>query len=151
MVLRDVRQRIYAMAVILAISTGGAASAKGVTLVQQSDGSVQTYLDVMISVTGQKLRLETADQKGVLEIKNGACSFVGEIQRCLPYAVTLTQHGKSRPILLTHGTVFLNLTNDAQTLPHSSEELAPRTVLALLHTQHGTYITVKGRIDKVGS
>jgi hypothetical protein len=142
---------ICAMIAALVIGTTSAASAKGVTLVQQEDGSVQTYVDVNVRMAGQTLWLQSADRKGVLEIVNGACSFVGEIQRCLPYAVTLTQDGKSHTIAIAHGTIFLNLSKTAQHLPLSSEELAPRTVLALLRTQRGTFVTVKAHLDEVGN
>ncbi|MGC2632700.1 MAG: hypothetical protein WA215_00665 [Candidatus Cybelea sp.] len=143
------RPQVYALIAALAIATTSAASAKGVTLVQQADGSVHTYIDVNIRLSGQTLWLRSADRKGVLKIGNGACSFIGAIQRCLPYAVALIQDGKTRQIAILHGTVFLNLSNTAQHLPRSSEELAPRTILALWRTVRGTYVTIKGTIDEV--
>jgi hypothetical protein len=85
----------------------------------------------------------------VLKIVTGACSFVGGIQRCLPYAVSLIQDGKTRQISILHGTVYLNLSNAAEHLPLSSEELAPQTMLALWRTVHGTYVTIKGKLDEV--
>jgi hypothetical protein len=132
-----------------AIATSSAASAKGVTLVQQADGSVRTYIDVNIRLSGQTLWLRSADRKGILKIGNGACSFMGAIRRCLPYSVALIQDGKTRQIAILHGTVFLNLSNTAQHLPLSSEELAPRTIRALWRTVRGTYVTIKGSLDEV--
>jgi len=146
---RPIRPQVYALIAALAIATISVASAKGVTLVQQADGSVHTYIDVNIRLSGQTLWLRSADRKGVLKIGNGACSFIGAIQRCLPYAVALIQDGKTRQIAILHGTVFLNLSNAAQHLPRSSEELAPRTILALWRTVRGTYVTIKGTIDEV--
>jgi hypothetical protein len=143
------RPQVYALIAALAMATTSAASAKGVTLVQQADGSVHTYIDVNIRLSGQTLWLRSADRKGVLKIGNGACSFIGAIQRCLPYAVALIQDGKTRQIAILHGTVFLNLSNTAQHLPRSSEELAPRTILALWRTVRGTYVTIKGALDEV--
>jgi hypothetical protein len=134
---------------VLAIATLSPASAKGVTLIQRADGSVRTYVDVNIRLSGQTLWLRSADQKGVLKIVNGACSFIGAIQRCLPYAVALIQDGKTRPIAISHGTVFLNLSKTAQRMPLSSEPLAPRTILALWRTVRGTYVTIKGKLDEV--
>lgn len=147
--MRPMRPQIYALIAALAIATISVASAKGVTLVQQADGSVHTYIDVNIRLSGQTLWLRSADRKGVLKIGNGACSFIGAIQRCLPYAVALIQDGKTRQIAILHGTVFLNLSNAAQHLPRSSEELAPRTILALWRTVRGTYVTIKGSLDEV--
>jgi hypothetical protein len=146
---RSIRPHTYAMYAAIAIATISTASAKGVTLVQQADGSVQTYVDVNIRMVGQTLWLQTADKKGVLKIVDGACSFTGSIERCLPYAVTLIQNGKSRRIAILHGTVFLNLSSGAQRMPLSSQELAPRTILALWRTVRGTYVTIKGTLDEV--
>jgi hypothetical protein len=146
---RPIRPQVYALIAAFAFAAVAAASAKGVTLVQQADGSVRTYIDVNIRLSGQTLWLRSADRKGILKIGNGACSFMGAIQRCLPYSVALIQDGKTRQIAIIHGTVFLNLSNTAQHLPLSSEELAPRTILALWRTVRGTYVTIKGRLDEV--
>src|ERR1700734_414916 len=134
---RPIRPQVYALIAAFAFAAVAAASAKGVTLVQQADGSVRTYIDVNIRLSGQTLWLRSADRKGILKIGNGACSFMGAIQRCLPYSVALIQDGKTRQIAIIHGTVFLNLSNTAQHLPLSSEELAPRTILALWRTVRG--------------
>ncbi len=140
---------IYALVAALAVAQGATASATGVTLIQQADGSVRTYLDVTVRLAGETLTLQSADKRGVLKVVNGACSFMGAIEHCLPYAVTLTQDGKTRQIAILHGTVYLNLTHASQRMPASSEELAPRTVLALWRTVRGTYVTIKGTIDEV--
>jgi hypothetical protein len=146
---RAIRPQVYALIAVLAIATLSPASAKGVTLIERADGSVHTYVDVNIRLSGQTLWLRSADRKGVLKIVNGACSFMGAVQRCLPYAVALIQDGKTRQIAISHGTVFLNLSNTAQRLTNSSEQLAPRTILALWRTVRGTYVTIKGKLDEV--
>lgn len=133
------------------LAAGAPASAKGVTLIQESNGTVKTYSDVYIALTGQMLTLHSPDQKGTLTISTGACSFDKSVERCLPYSVTLTQGGKTHKIAISHGTVFLNITNEARHLPLSSDMLAPRTVLVLFMTAHGTYVTVKGTLDEVKS
>jgi len=146
---RPIRPQLYALIAVLAIATLSPASAKGVTLIERADGSVHTYVDVNIRLSGQTLWLRSADRKGVLKIVNGACSFMGAVQRCLPYAVALIQDGKTRQIAISHGTVFLNLSNTAQRMTNSSEQLAPRTILALWRTVRGTYVTIKGKLDEV--
>jgi hypothetical protein len=143
------RRHAFAMYMLLSFATTSAASAKGVTLIQQADGSVRTYVDVSIRMVGQTLWLQTADKKGTLKIVNGACSFTGAIERCLPYSVTLIQNGNDRRIAILHGTVYLNLSGVAQSIPMSSQELAPRTILALWRTVRGTYVTIKGTLDEV--
>lgn len=133
----------------LAALSGVPAQAKGVTLIQQRDGSVQTYDRVDIRFVKRTLTLRSADRKGVLTIVNGACSFNGALERCLPYSVALTQSGRTRSIALAYGTVYLNLSGTEHRLTHSSEELAPHTALVLLKTARGTYVTVKGTLDEV--
>ncbi len=127
----------------------GAVNAEGVTRVQQSDGSIQVYRHVNIQLAGQTLWVRSPDRRGVLEVASGACSFAGQIQRCLPFMAALHQHGKTHQIALEHGTVYLNLTDAVHHLAHSSERLGPRDVLVFLHTMHGTYVSVKGTLDKV--
>lgn len=127
----------------------GVAVAEGVTRIQQTDGSIQNYDRVSIALAGETLRLRSIDGKGVLEVESGACSFVGSLQRCLPYLTTLHQHGKTHQIALDHGTVYMNLTNVDHHLPHSSDRLRPHSVLVLLHTARGTYVSVKGILDAV--
>ncbi len=127
------------------------ANAEGTTRIQQSDGTIHVYSDVRIRLTGQTLWIHSADHKGVLEVTTGACSFVRNVQRCLPYVATLRQHGKTHEIALDHGTVFMNLTEAIQYLPRSSEGLGPHQVLVLLHTMHGTYVSVRGTLDEVKS
>jgi hypothetical protein len=131
------------------LAAAAPASARGVTLIQESNGTVKTYSDVYIALAGQMLTLHSPDKKGTLRILTGACSFDNSVERCLPYSVTLTQAGKMHEIAISHGTVFLNVTNEAHRLPLSSDVLAPRTVLVLFKTAHGTYVTVKGTLDEV--
>ncbi len=131
------------------LGAGLPANAKGVTLIQQSSGTIKTYAGVNMALKGQTLVLRTADRKGTLTIVTGACSFAKSIQRCLPYSVVLTQYGKARKIAISYGSVFLNVTNEARNLPLSSEMLAPHTVLVLFKTLHGTYVTSKGTLDEV--
>jgi hypothetical protein len=133
------------------LATGRPASARGVTLIQESNGTVKTYSNVYIVLAGQMLTLHSPDKKGILRILTGACSFDESVERCLPYSVMLSQGGRTHKIEISHGTVLMNITNEAHHLPLSSDMLAPHTVLVLFKTAHGTYVTVKGTLDEVKS
>jgi hypothetical protein len=145
--------RRFACALLMALAalvlTRVPVNAEGVTRVQQSDGTVQTYDGVNIRLAGETLWLRSPDHRGVLEVTTGACSFVGQLQRCLPFVTTLHQHGATHQIALEHGAVYVNLTDAAHRLPHSSQHLGAHAVLVLLHTAHGTYVSVKGTLDSV--
>ena len=137
------------LALFTAVVSGGAASAEGVTRIQQSDGTTQIYHHVTMELAGHTLFLHSHDHKGVLEVTSEACSYRNDLQRCLPYKTMLRQHGKAHEIALEHGSVYLNLTDSVRRLPRSSEQLGPREILVLLHTIRGTYISVKGTLDQV--
>ena len=138
----------FALAVALSVMLAAPVLAHGSTRVEQSDGTVQTYDDVGLRLAGDNLWVTSADHRGVLEIADGACSFVGELRRCLPFAVTLHQHGATHPIPLEHGTVFINPSSAPQELRHSSQRVGPHSVLIALHTQRGTYIEIRGHLDE---
>lgn len=80
----DLRSWLCGTGVALLVAIGAPASAQGITRVQQSDGSVQVYRDVRMRLNGKTLWITSADRRGALEIANGACSFAGELERCLP-------------------------------------------------------------------
>jgi hypothetical protein len=145
------RRFVHGISAALAafVFSAGVTNAEGVTRVQQSDGSIQIYRHVDIRLAGQTLWLRSPDRRGTLEVASDACSFTGEIQRCLPFAATLHQAGKTHDIVLERGTVYVNLTDAVYRVPHSSERLGAHAVLVLLHTARGTIISVKGKLDTV--
>lgn len=83
------------------LTAGPPASARGVTLIQESNGTVKTYSDVYMALGGQMLTLRSPDKRGTLRILTGACSFDKSVERCLPYSVTLTQGGKTHKIAIS--------------------------------------------------
>jgi len=142
------RSRPATLATLLAFGLITAtANASGTTRVQQADGSVQTYTNVEMQISGATLRLRSSDRKATLEVSSSACSLIGEVQRCLPYATTLRQHGATHNIKLEHGTVYLNLSGETQPMRHTSQTLGPHEVLLLLHTTRGTIVSAKGTLD----
>jgi hypothetical protein len=145
--LRNLCSFIIAFAILLAASS--ASYAKGTIRVQQSNGSVQVYHDVTIRIAQKALRVTTADGKGTLIIDKAACSFVGELQVCLPYSIKLDQHGSVNPLDFERGTVYVNLTDAKQQLPLSSTQLPPQGILLSLRTRIGTIVNLSGVIDQV--
>jgi hypothetical protein len=124
-----------------------AADAKGTVRVQQSDGSTQTYSDVSLRIVGQTLRITTQDGKGTLIVTKAACSFEGDLMRCLPDQLVLEQGGDTHPLDFQRGTLYWNNTDTKQQLSLSSTQLPPNGVLGLLLTKKGTIIAISGLID----
>ena len=137
------------VAVAAVVALGLPATAHGVTRLEQSDGVVHAYANVELRLVGETLWVTSPDRRGALEIAGGACSFTGGLQRCLPYALTLHQAGRTHAIGIDRGTVYVNLTPVTLALRRSSELLAPRGVLVAVHTVHGTSISIRGMLDAV--
>jgi hypothetical protein len=138
-----------ALAAFAFLQLGTASRAAGVTHIQQADGSIKVYNDIRMHLKGHTLWITSSDGKGTLEVRNSACSYVGDVKRCLPDAVTLHQFGRDHKIALDHGTVYLNLTGSDQPLPLSSKHIAANSLLILMKTARGTYVSVRGTLDEV--
>jgi hypothetical protein len=144
----------HAFAILLLVSIFGAlgvtgADATGPMRVQQNDGTVQVYHDVLIRVAQRTLRIGSKDRKGVLVIDRAACTYAGSLLRCLPSTIKFEQNGQTHTIQLITGTLYVNLTDDMQQLHHSSTQLSPHDVLLMMQTHRGTYISLHGHIDEM--
>ncbi|HVN68417.1 MAG TPA: hypothetical protein VMU38_02005 [Candidatus Binatia bacterium] len=126
-----------------------AARATGTALIQQPDGTQKTYSGVRIVVLDASLAVTSADGKGTVLFGKAACTKVGELVECLPYDATLFQNGEKLHIALKSGTVWLNPTDTAQPLRHSSTQLPPRGVSLAVQTKRGTFVTLTGTVDEV--
>jgi len=150
MKLRSLARAAAVFGCAVAVAVGPApALAQGTVRIQQVDGTVNTYHNVSIKILHSALYLTSADTKGTLVINRAACYFQGAIMTCLPTSGTLVQNGAVNSIGFKTGTIFLNLTDSAQQLAHSSMRIAPRSILVSLQTKRGTYINLSGSIDKV--
>ena len=139
---------MVAAAVLLSVAFAqGAASAKGTMKVQQADGSVQVYNDVEIRAGNKQLKVTTADGKGTLRIDRAACQTVGELLRCLPYDMILTQNGKTYALDFQQGVVYVNKTKEKHNLPLSSTSVPPNGILMGISTKIGTFASMTGTID----
>jgi hypothetical protein len=134
-------------AVFVLAGTAAVAEAKGTARIEQSDGVVRQYQVSLVVVGHHALRITSPDRRGTLIVGKAACSYAGELERCLPYAMVLDQDGKKHAIALERGTEYLNRTSTLQQLPLSSRHVPPHGILLLLLTARGTYITVSGTVD----
>jgi hypothetical protein len=124
------------------------ADARGTVTVTKASGVVRTYDHVRIRMFGtSSLRISSADGRGTLTIDHAACSYVGEIQRCLPYRTTLDVNGTKHLLDLERGTLYLNTTAGPLPMPHSSLAVPPYSIVLALRTERGTLISAMGRID----
>ncbi len=59
------------------------------------------------------------------------------------------QAGETSPLDFKRGTLYVNSTDDPQTLVLSTTKIAPHSVILSITTKKGTYVNLSGRIDKV--
>jgi hypothetical protein len=139
-----------ALAVGLAASAYGFANATGTVLIQQKDGSIESYDDAFVRVWKGELIVTSDDGDGTFVIGDDACAAVGKLMKCLPYDATLYQNGGKFHIPINPGgTVWLNPTSEKQPLPQSGAGLAPHAVLLSFTTKKGTYISLTGKVDEI--
>jgi hypothetical protein len=134
---------------ILSVLSTAPAGATGTVRIQQYDGTVRNYDGAVIRVKHNTIRVWSHDGKGTLVIDRAACSYVGELERCLPTTFQLKQSGQTKTIQLVNGLVYFNPTDSAQQLSNSSQQLPPHSLMLMLHTLRGTYISVHGNIDEL--
>ncbi|MGR4065415.1 MAG: hypothetical protein ACLQPV_08200 [Vulcanimicrobiaceae bacterium] len=125
------------------------AGATGLVRVQQNNGSIQEYPNVRIdySKDAKTLTITTADGKGTLLIDQAACSYLGQVYRCLLTHMSLTQNGQTKPLDFSNGTIYANTTDGNLNLPLSSQIIPPKGIVMALTTDAGTYISMTGTID----
>lgn len=142
------RGRALALAGVLTLACAIPAQAKGVARIAESDGTVRDYPVSLEVIDHRAVRIVSADGRDTLSVSKAACSYQGELERCLPFRIVLDRAGKRHPIDFRHGTEYLNRTDSEQQLPLSSRHVPPHGIVLLLLTAHGTYITVSGTIDE---
>jgi hypothetical protein len=134
---------------VLAAALTIPALAKGTVRIDQYDGTVQTYHGDIIRLVGHTVHVFSPDTRDTLIISHAACSFIGDVQRCLPYKITLRRNGTEHLIGFDHGTVYINQSDSTAQLPRSSTQVPPHGVIVFVRTSRGTSIAVHGTIDRV--
>jgi hypothetical protein len=130
------------------VCTAGAL-ATGTVTIRQSNGGTNTYGNVEIKIIHKALYVTSEDGKGTLVINRAACAYQGSLMVCLPTSATLVQAGETRPLDFRSGTVYLNDTDDFQPMALTTAKVPPHSILLSFSTKRGTYVSVRGRIDKV--
>jgi hypothetical protein len=138
-----------ALATAFVLGASAGARAQGTITIQHVNQNPDTYERVAIKVIHNTLNVTSEDGQGTLIVTQAACAYQGEIRVCLPTAVTLVQAGGAHALDLRRGTLYVNLTDSMQWLPHSTQKLPPRGIVMSLLSGKGTYINLVGKIDKV--
>jgi hypothetical protein len=142
--------RAIAALVLCAAIVPAPSMAAGTLRVQQSDDSVQVYHDVTLRrEQNDTLAIIAPNHRDRLVVHQGACSYLGSLERCLLDSVTLDKNGTSHDLHFVAGTIYANPTSDPQHLPYSSQMVPPKGVVMALRSKAGTYVSLHGVIDQV--
>jgi hypothetical protein len=142
----------FAALLTLAVGAGlttAPARAMGTVTIQQADGGRNTYRDVKIKIIHNALFVTSQDGKGTLVINRAACAYQGAVLVCFVTSATLVQSGKTSPLDFRNGTVYVNMTDEPQSLARSTMKVPAKGIVSSFTTQRGTYVNLVGSIDKV--
>jgi hypothetical protein len=143
-----------ACAAVLGVCAAGAfsataARATGTVTIRQADGATNVYRNVVIEVIRGALFMTSSDGKGTLVIHRAACSYQGQLLVCFATSATLIQGGETNPLDLRNGTIYVNSGGTAAQMALSTIKVPPHSVVLSFSTNRGTYVSLRGRIDKV--
>jgi hypothetical protein len=142
------RRGLMCLLVAAAVAAGPTPGlAGGITRIQHSDGRQFEYpgATLRLSKGKQQLTIISPDGRDTLIVGEAACSWVGELQRCLLGKITLQKKGgAAEPIGFDQGTAYVNLTTEKLHLPLSTKEVPPNGIVLAMHTLKGTFINVTG-------
>jgi len=144
----SIRMALAGAVLALALAAAPAAQARGTATVTKSSGTIRTYQNVRIRLIGTtSLRVTSADGQGTLSVHHAACSYIGDLRRCLPFEITLDQHGAKHLLDLQRGTLYVNVTGGSLQMPHSTMLVPAHSIVLSLETERGTVISVTGSLD----
>ena len=125
------------------------ADATGTAHIQWNSGAVQVFHNVKIQIVHQTLQVTSANGATTYIITHAACAYDGYYERCRPLSAKVERNGTTTPSEIASGTLYLNPTERALQLSHSSSQLPPHGVLAEIKTKRGNYLSLIGTIDSL--
>jgi hypothetical protein len=150
--MNSIAKRSAAVAVLCVtalVLAPGMADARGTARIQQRDGTVKYYHNVLIRIRNEALAITSSDGRGTLVIGKAACLKVDQLIKCIPYEATLMQGGEEHRVRLASGMAWFNPTKSTQTLAYSSTQLPPHGVMLSVETKNGTYVSLTGTVDQI--
>jgi hypothetical protein len=129
--------------------SGPSARATGTAHVQWNTGAVQVFHNVKIQIVHRTLQVTSSDGARTYIITHAACAYDGYYERCQPLSAKVELNGTTAPSEIAGGTLYINPTDHARQLSHSSIQIPPHGVLASIKTKRGNYLSLSGTIDSI--
>lgn len=121
--------------------------AKGELTVEFDNGDTDVYSDVEIADTKDVIYFKTPESENLLLISKKECSKEGQILVCDKAKIGLQSYGVLEELGIKEIFLFINPSNEPQTIQGSQVILHPNTILLEAATNEGNFITGLGKID----
>jgi len=121
--------------------------AEGLVTVEYPNGDSTNYPGVRILSNNEILNVKDGEEGKVLEIQKKDCHTEGEVAVCTGGTVIIDTYGVKEAMLVKQLVVFTNTTTKQQPIKDSKVTLGPKSVMAEILSQKGTYVNISGKID----
>lgn len=123
------------------------ALATGEITVEQSNGEIDSYSNVIISNAPKVLYIKSEEGNTMLLITKNECKKEGELLVCDQARAGVDTNGVMEELNVKQIILFINPTQERQPIKGSKVTLAPGTIFLEMSTANGNYITGSGKID----
>ena len=127
------------------------ALAQGELTVEYKNGDIEVFSDVEISNTEDILYIKGEENDSVLLITKNECDKEGELFVCKKARVGLQSYGVLEELNVEQIFLFINGTNESQTILGSTITMSPNTILLEFVTDVNSYVSGFGTIDSTVS
>lgn len=123
------------------------AFAEGELTVEYKNGDIETFPGVEISDTEEIIYFQGGDNDSILMITKNECEKEGELLVCNKARVGLQSYGILEELNVEQIFLFINSSDEKQTINGSKVTMSPNTILLEFATDKGSFVTGFGTID----
>ena len=123
------------------------ALAEGELTVEYTNGNIDIVSDVEISNTEDVLYIKGGERGSILLITKNECDKEGELLVCKKARVGLQSYGVLDELKIEQIFLFINDTNEQQSIFGSNMTMSPNTIVLEFATDVGTFVSGFGTID----
>ena len=115
--------------------------------VEYKNGDIETFPGVEISDTEEIIYFQGGDNDSILMITKNECEKEGELLVCNKARVGLQSYGILEELNVEQIFLFINSSDEKQTINGSKVTMSPNTILLEFATDKGSFVTGFGTID----
>lgn len=123
------------------------ALAQGQITVEKENGDIDVFSDVEIFDTQDIIYLQVKESDRILMITKNKCAQEAELLVCDQARVNLQSYGVLEELNVEQIYLFINASNEKQTIKGSTVLMSPNTIFLEFTTDQGSFINGFGTID----